>query len=213
MASGRPSSARSPRSLNADLELSQVRDALRVAVAEGADQISVSRVRTPRLTALLPDEAVELLPVVWGRTLWGQASGVCIVEQPNGLGIIEVDVPADAVVVATLGTARTGSRVVGQDPPAPAAAALRGRLVQHKGVHPATRRFESSRFVLLFPCDPQVIVSVPPPAGVLAEPLGPDLAEYAGGVRFEVGGEVVESALIEYAAAVADRLTEVEGLT
>jgi len=199
--------------LSADLEPSQLRDALRLTFADGTDRISVSRIQTPRLAALLPDVGIELLPVVWGRTLWGQATGTCIVEQPNGLGIVETDLPGDAVVVTTLGVPRLRNRNAGQDPPSPAAAALRGRLLQHRGVHPATRRLDSSRFVLLFPCDPQVIVSVPPPAGVMSEVLGKELAEYAGGVRFEVGGEVVESELSEYAAAVADRLTELEGLT
>ena len=175
--------------------------------------VSASRVRTPLLASLLPNVTVESLPVVWGKTLWGRASARCVVEQPNGLGIAESGYPGDAVVVATLGVSRVSDHNDGVDPPLPNAVALRGRLLQLKGVHPAIKRLDSSRFVLLFPCDPHRIVAVPPPPGIVAAPLGPGLAEYAGGVRFEVADELVESDLSAYAAAVADRMAEREGLT
>jgi hypothetical protein len=128
------------------------------------------------------------------------------------LGIVETRFPDDAVVVRTLGILRVGQSG-GLDHVPAAAAALRGHLLQLKGVRSAVRRLATGRFVLLFPCDPRVVVSLATPRGVVAKPVGPDLAEYAGGVRFDVGGEVVESELTAYAAVVADRLTEREGLT
>jgi len=184
---------------------------VRIALGEGTDLVSVSRVHTQRLASVLPAVSVQQLPVVWGRTLWEEAAGPCIVEQPNGLGIVETGFPGTAVVVMTLGVLRVG-RSGGMDPVPPAATGLRGRLLQLKGVRPATRRFDTARFVVLFPCDPAGLVSLTTPRGVVATPVGPGLPEYAGGVRFEVGGDVVESELIAYAAIVADRLAKLEGL-
>lgn len=199
--------------MSVDVELTHARTALRAALPDEPGFVSASRVRTPGLAALLPDMAVESLPVVWGRTLWSQASGSCVVEQPNGLGIVETGFPDHAVVVTTLGTPQVMRRDdVGRGVP-PGTASLRGRLLQLRGVDSATRRFDSGRFVLLFPCDPHRVASVPTPNGLTATVLDPHLAEYAGGVRFDVTGELVESELIAYAAVMADRLGQVEGLT
>ena len=200
-------------SSSADADVARVRDALRAELADAVGAIAVSRVHAPQLSELLPDVDVDLLPVVWGRTLWSQATGRCVVEQPNGLGIVETDIPDDAVVVTTLGAPQVTGRSHAVPAPPAGVAALRGRLLQLTGVRPATRRLDSARFVLLFPSDPSTIASIRPPAGVTAAALRPGLPEYAGAIRFEVDDEVVESELTAYAAEVANRLGQAEGMT
>ncbi len=209
MTSGRSWSVPSPRSLSAEGLERSVRRSLVAAI--GTAPISVSRVRTDVFNAVLPSADAQSLPVVWGTTVWSAASGRCIVEQPNGLGLIERGFPDDAIVVGTLGRLRLVDQGGAPDPP-PAATGLRGRLLQLGGVRPATRRIETGRFILLFPCAPGIVESVATPSGIAAADVGSSLPELAGGVRFEVWGEVVESDLAAYAAEIGDRLAQVEGL-
>jgi hypothetical protein len=49
-------------------------------------------------------------------------------------------------------------------------------------------------------------MGVPPPAGVAVDALGPGLPEYAGGVRFDLGADAVESEVVAYAESLHERL-------
>jgi hypothetical protein len=59
---------------------------------------------------------------------------------------------------------------------------------------------------MLFPGGVAELAALPAPDGVRVVPLARELAEYPGGVRFEVRAGAVESEVIAYAEAVVDRL-------
>lgn len=195
---------------------------LRELISADVRAVATSRLATPAVLDFIGTLDVVRLPAVRGRTLWHRAGVPCVVEQPNGLGNLETGIPPTAIVVTTssgVALPPNAERVVhlcgesasGQAPSVATARRLQRRFVQMRGVHAVTATVESARFVVSAAAPAGWLTEVPLPRGIAASLLGAGLPEYAGGVRFDVLPDAVESAVLAYAGAVADVLADTRG--
>jgi hypothetical protein len=187
---------------------------LLAALPGGLESVAVSRVATWSPEDVLAPLPVIEIPVVWGRTIWSLAGTACIVEQPNGLGHRETppDHQASVTLITLPGTVvdgvpapaiTVGAGAIDVDRPAERVARrLRTRLTQIGGARPAVPNIESARFVMLFATGVDEIERLSAPDGLRVRRLERRLAEYPGGVRYEVVPGAIESEINAYAEAV-----------
>jgi hypothetical protein len=191
-------------------------------IADEVRVVATSRLATPAVLDFIGTLDVVRLPAVRGRTLWHLAGVPCVVEQPNGLGNLEADIPTTAIVVTTssgVALPPNAERVVhlrgesasGQARSVALAQLLQRRFVHMRGVHAVTPTVESARFVVVLSAPVGRLSEVPVPAGIAMSLLGAGLPEYAGGVRFDVLPDAVESVVLAYAGAVADVFADTRG--
>jgi len=184
--------------------------------------VATSRLATRLVLDFIGQRRSIGLPAVRGRTLWHLATAPCIVEQPNGLGRLETDLPDAAIVVTTSCGVPVppnidrvvhlrGDAAAGRARPLAIARSLHRRFAHMPGVFPVMPTVESARFVVLATASVGALIDVAAPRGLGVAVLGTALPEYAGGVRFDVHPEAVESEVVAYAGAVAGVLADMRG--